>query len=79
MTDAKNEADSGASASNAGLDTELWHMLRGRYGKDLQSVFLLVTTQDKDNVLRQDSWLVYPPGGAAVPNAPGEPGATKDD
>lgn len=68
MTDAKNEGACGASHSDAWLDTEIWHMLRGRYGKDLQSVFLLVTTQDKDNVLRQDSWLVYPPGGAAVPN-----------
>ena len=69
MTEQKHDDACGASRSDAGLDTELWHMLRGRYGKDLQSVFLLVTTQDKDTVLRQDSWLVYPPGGAAVPNA----------
>ena len=69
MNDAKNEADSGASSSDAVLDAirlKLWMTLREAYGHDLQSVFMVVTTQDKDNVLRQDSLLVYPPAGAAA-------------
>ena len=68
MTEQKHDDACGASHSDAGLDAEIWHLLRARYGKDLQSVFFLVTTQDKDNILRQDSYLVYPPAGQAVAN-----------
>ena len=71
MNEQKNKGACGASRSDDVLDAirlKLWMTLREAYGHDLQSVFMVVTTQDKDNVLRQDSLLVYPPAGAAANN-----------
>jgi hypothetical protein len=49
------------------LENALWAMLRKTYGDDLKSVFIVVTTIS-GTVLKQNSFMVYPPDGEALPN-----------
>lgn len=49
------------------IDSQIWSLLRREYGKDLKSAFIVVTTM-RGTELKQNSILVYPPDGKALPN-----------
>ena len=40
---------------------ELWNILRKEFGKDLQCCVLVTTTLNENAVLRQQTFMIYPP------------------